>query len=144
MFYCSFALYNVLYTYAHQSAHAHAYDTHTVSSFPLGSILILGFPLSTLMMAENQCSWDLSRHRTSWLWHHISAESQVLRKLFITPEPELCCLTALLGIFPIPCQWHDSPGRAPQLSEPLGCLAPQPALIFMVYGVKSLFIKQQP
>lgn len=139
MFYCSFALYNVLYTYA-----TYLYmNTCTVTSFPLSSVLILAFSLSSLMIAENQCSWNLNCHGTSWLWHHISAESQVLRRLFITPQPELCCLPTLLGIFPIPCYWHDSPGRAPQLSKPVGCLALQPALIFTMYGVKSLFIKQQ-
>lgn len=128
--------------------HMHTYlymhmDTYTVTSFSLSSILLRGFPLSSLMMAENQCSWDLSHHRTSWVWHHVSAESQVLKRLFITPQSELCCLPALLGIFPIPCHWHDSPGRAPQMLGPFGCLALQPALIFMVYRVKSLFIKQQ-
>lgn len=134
MFYSSFASYNFC-TYMHTYLYVHM---HTCT-FPLSSILPLDFPLSSLMMAENQYSWDLSCHRTSWLWHHVSAESQVLRRLFNTPQPQLCCLPALLGTFPIPCHWHDpTDGGASWMP-----CSETSTLIFMVYRVKSLFTKQQ-
>lgn len=137
MFYCSFALYNVC-THRHTYLYMHI-QTCTVTSFTLSSILPLDFPLSSLMMAENQCSWDLSCLRTSWLWHHVSAESQVLRRLFNTPQPQLCCLPALLGIFPVPCHWHDPTDAG---ASWMPCSATS-TLIFMVYRAKSLFTKQQ-
>lgn len=60
----------------------------------------------------------------SWLLHHVSAEAQVLGRLFITPQRESCCHASLAGKihYPLPR------GTIPQ-GEPCGCQSQLDALL---------------